>query len=155
MAEDGRPGQAEALGAAREGFELVQGGGAEGGEAEGGQGELGALQAQGGQGQQATQHQAHQGGGQQRGHHAQAQLGDHEACGVGAQAQEGHVGEVHLPEVAHGDVQANEEDAVDGQQREQAQGVGIHHQQRDRGEEGEDDELGTAEEEDAFHLTPS
>jgi len=59
--------------------------------------------------------------------------------------------EVHLAQVAHGDVQADEQDAVDGQQGEQAQGVGVHHQQGDGGEEGEDDEFGAAEEEDALH----
>ena len=132
-----------------------EGRGAEGGEAEGGQGELGAFQAEGGQGEKAAQQQAHGHGGQQGRTHAQSQLGDDQARRVGAQAQEGHVAEVHLAQVAHGDVQADEQDAVDGQQGEQAQGVGVHNQQGNGGEECEDDQFGAAEEQDAFHLTPS
>ena len=85
------------------------------------------------------------------GNHAEAEPGDDEAGGVGAQPEEGGMAEVHLAEVTHGDVQADEEDAVDGQQGEQAQRVGIHYHQRDGGEEGEDREFGATEEENALH----
>ena len=155
MAEDRGTGQAEALGAAGEGLQLVQRRGAEGGEAEGGQGELRAFQAQGREGEQAPQQQADGQGGEEGGGHAQAQLGDHEASRVGAQAEEGHMGEVYLAQVAHGDIQPDEEDPVDGQQGEQAQGVGVHHQQGNHGQEAKDHKLGAPKEENSFHLTPS
>ena len=64
-------------------------------------------------------------------------LVDGDAGRVGAEAEEGRLGEVHLPEVADGDVEADEQDAVDGEQREQAERVGVVHRERDRGEERE------------------
>ena len=151
MPEDGRLGDAEALGAPREALQLVEGRGAEGREAEGGQGELGAFQAQGGQGQQATQHQAEGRGGEEGWAHAHAQSRDHQARGVAAQAQEGDLGQVHLAQVAHGHVQADEQDAVDGEQGQQAQGIFIQHQQRNGAEDSEGQEFGTPEEEETSH----
>ena len=81
-----------------------------------------------------------------------------DARGVGAEPEEGGLRQVHLPEVADGDVQADEEDAVDGQQGEQPERVGVVHRQRDRRQQGEQADLGAADEEEALEhggLRPS
>ena len=71
--------------------------------------------------------------------------------GVGAEAEEGGLGQVHLPQVADGDVEADEQDAVDGQQREQAEGVGVRAPPAGwRPAAAKSSELGAADEEEAL-----
>ena len=153
MTEDRRPVEAQALGPAGEAFQFVQGRDGEGREAEGGQRELGPFQAQGGQGQQAAQRQPD--GWPPAGRAAcPAQLGHRQPGGIGAQTQEGHVAQVDLAQVTHGHVQADEQHAVDRQQGEQAQGVGVA-PQGNRGQEGKDDELGSRGGAGFAHLKPS
>jgi hypothetical protein len=63
--------------------------------------------------------------------------------------------QVDLAEVTHGDIEADQQDAVDGEQREQAQHVGIADRERDGGEDCQRSQLGATDEQQAFQHSRS
>ena len=150
MTEERRAGERQALGALREGLPLVQDDGGERREAEGGQRELGAVEAKRGERQERAEDRAERRGQEDGGRDAEPEPGHADRGGVGAQAEEGRLGQVHLPEVAHRDVEPDEQDAVDGEQGEQAERVGVLHHERDGRQQEEEGELGAADEEETF-----
>ena len=64
-------------------------------------------------------------------------MGHAEAGRVGTQTEKGGLGQIHLTEVTHRDIEADQQDPVDGQQGQQTQDVAVVHHQGNRGKQGQ------------------
>ena len=65
---------------------------------------------------------------------------------ISAKPEKSRLGEIDLTEIAHGHIEPDQQDPVDGEERQQAENKGIRYCQRDGRQQDEDQELSTVNE---------
>ena len=144
--EKRRPRKAQTLRAPGQPLHLVQYGDVERGEAQRRERELRPFETQRRQGEERPESGGDGGRGERRDQEARSELGDEKARRVSADAEEGRLRQVDLAQVSDGDVEADEQDAVDGEEREESEQIVVLHRERQRQEHREHEQLGAADE---------
>ncbi len=131
----------QALRAAGQPFPFIQNGCAEGGETQGRQSKLRAFKAQGRESQKNAEDQADAHADGKCAQHAEPGQGYAKTGRIGSETQKSGLTQIHLAQISHGHIQSDQQNAVDGQQGQQPERVGIADRQGDGGKQHQHDDF--------------